>query len=116
MGIWGPGIFDNDIACDIRDAFEDELSTGVDVPTATQRVTKKFSPQDDEIDGPDIYLALAALQLEQDALETAIKDKALLIIASDRDWGESVEFDPSYWLERRQVLDRLRTQLIQSDA
>ena len=42
MGTWGTGIFDDDTAGDVRDAFEDELAAGADVATAAERVLGKF--------------------------------------------------------------------------
>ena len=87
MGAWGPGIFDSDAACDTRSAFEDEIAAGATVALATDRVVERFAPDEDEIDGPEIYLALAALQLEYGALQPHIQERALRIIATLQDWS-----------------------------
>lgn len=85
MGTWGPGIFDDDVANDVRASFEDELSAGWDIPLATQHVLEQFAvTPDDEDDGPVVYLALAALQLEHRALQPDIQKQAIRILTSDQ--------------------------------
>jgi hypothetical protein len=114
MGTWGTGIFDDDTAGDVRDAFEDELSAGADVATAAERVLGQFSDDLDDTDyGPVIYLALAALQLEHRALQQDIRDRALQIIDNGEGldtWGEA---GSRKLHERKQVLASLRAQLTQ---
>lgn len=112
MGTWGTGIFDDDTAGDIQDAFEDELADGVDVATATKRVLIRFADDlDDADDGPVIYLALAALQLEQDALQQDIRKRALEIIDSGEGLDGWEEGGPLKLRERQQVLQDFRLRL-----
>src|SRR5437016_10055019 len=104
MGTWGTGIFDDDVAGDIRDAFEDELASGADPSTAAKRVIASFGDAvDDSDEGPVIYLALAALQLEQNALDEDIRKRALEIIDTGEgmDRWEEEEVDPRNLLERK---------------
>ncbi len=116
MGAWGAGIFDDDLAVDVRTAFEREIEAGGDVKTVTQSVLRSFaSALRDSDDGPVVYLALAALQLDHRTLQPGIKAKALRIIETGQaleGWDEA----PTDWpglIERKQVLENLRVQLNQ---
>ena len=117
MGTWGTGIFDNDTAGDLRDAFEDELAIVANVVTATENVLTKFASDLDDVDyGPVIYLALAALQLEQDALQQDMRKRALEIIDSGEGLDGWEEAGPLKVQERQQVLKDFRAQLSTSQV
>ena len=80
MGTWGTGIFEDDMALDVRNAFEDALATGATLPEATDQVLEQFADAlDDTDDRPVVYLALAALQLERGAVQPEIQEKALVV-------------------------------------
>ena len=115
MGTWGVGLFENDVATDIRFAFEDALSEGLDVFTATQRVFAEFADElADFDDRPVVYLALAALQLGREALQPEIRDEALRIIMTDEAWAGWQEAEPALVAERKQVLQVLKAGLIEA--
>jgi hypothetical protein len=38
MGSWGPALFSDDTACDVRDMYKDLIADGVDDAEATQPV------------------------------------------------------------------------------
>jgi hypothetical protein len=112
MGIWGTGIFDNDVALDIRDAFEDAVSEGLDSSAATQRVLEEFAQAAEDFDdGPVISLALAALQLQREALQPEMRERALHIIATGEGLRSWAAVDAATLDERRQVLAQLQTRL-----
>jgi hypothetical protein len=114
MGTWGTGIFDDDVAGDVHDAFDDELSAGADAATAAKRVLDRFASDLDDLDeGPAIYLALAALQLEHGALQQDICDRALQIIDNGEGLDAWEEGSSQKLQERKQVLEGLRAQLTQ---
>jgi hypothetical protein len=103
-------IFDIDIAFDVRDTFEDALTEGLDVPAATERVLNEFKDQIRDLDdGPIIYLALSALQLEHGVLQPKIKEQALRIITAGH-LLERLE-DPTDRAVRQQVLEQLQARL-----
>ena len=112
MGTWGTGIFDNDVALDVQDTFEDALSEGLDVSTASRYILEKFSKEvADSDDGPVVYLALAALQLGQESVQPEIKEKAMSIITSGQDLDRWKEAGADTLAERKQVLEQLKTRL-----
>jgi hypothetical protein len=118
MGSWGAGIFDDDLAVDVKNAFERELDSGASAEGATRKVLERFARAlKDYDDGPVVYLALAALQLQHNSLLPVIKEKALDIISSGqalRGWDEGPADSPDL-VERKQVLKELHAKLTQGD-
>jgi len=77
VGAWGAGIFDDDVALDVRDAWEDALADGASPAEASRRLSRAFSEHiADTDDGPIFWLALASLQLEAGALEPEVAQRA----------------------------------------
>lgn len=116
MGAWGTDLFDDDTALDMRADFEELLEDGYSVPEATARILEEYEEMydDEEDQRADIYLILAALQMEQHELQPEIKARALEIIANGeglelwadvRDGGETLA-------ERKAVHEALRQQLL----
>lgn len=113
MGTWDVGIFDDDMAMDIKAEFEDAIAEGASVKKATKQILKSFEDElEDEEEAPIIYLVLAALQLEKGDVQKNIKKKALEIIDSDyildkwRDAGEEI------LLQKRDILCELKRNLL----
>jgi hypothetical protein len=119
MGAWGAGIFDDDLAIDVRAAFEREIESGKDVKNATDTVLKSFvSALRDSDDRPVVYLALAALQTEHGELRPDIRAKALQAIETGEaleKWNEDLTDWPGL-TERKKVLEEMRTQLYRGSA
>ena len=83
MNRWSDPILASELAQEIRAAFESALADGLSVSAATEQVLEDFAPAlDDPATEPAVYLTLAALQLEHDALQPQIRLKALGIINS----------------------------------
>jgi hypothetical protein len=115
MGTWGVGIFDDDVALDIRDAFEDALANGLSVAVATQKILEDFAEYlEDSDDRPVIFLALTALQLEQGTLQPDMREMALRIIASGEAMACWQDTDATTQAERVQVLETLQSNLVAS--
>lgn len=109
MGAWGPAIFSDDTACDIRGDYKDFLGDGLTPSEATDRVLLEWK---DSLADPDensiVWLALAATQWKLGRLESGVKQKALEVIDSGCNlvcWeGKDRE-------KRRAALEKLRDQL-----
>ncbi len=113
LGVWGNGLFDEDVAADVRATFEDAWAIGKPVPDITRRVLMEYENAfDDEGDGPQIVLALAALQLQHGALQPEIRDRALTIIRNDEGMERWVDAGGETLAERRRVLASLQAQLV----
>jgi len=115
MGAWGPGIFEDDVAMDVRGMLEEALDQGWDLERATRRVLDEMADAlDDMDDGPVIYLALAALQLERGTVLERIRNRALEIIARDAGLERWADTGGETLDARRRVLDDLRKSLEES--
>ncbi len=112
MGVWGPGIFSDDTACDVRDSYRDLLGDELTGQQATQALLEEWR---DELDDPDVspvfWLALAAIQWRLGRLEPQVQAHALEVIDSGSDlirWQE----DPRLLKNRKLVLSKLRETLL----
>jgi hypothetical protein len=109
---WGPGVFSNDTACDVRVAYRMALENGLDDQAAQQQVLDEFAEilhDDTWNDGPLVWLALAKTQWQLGRLNQQVKAEALAVIDQGRDLA-SWEGSDLYGY-RRAVLRRLRRQL-----
>src|SRR5690242_3177398 len=109
MGIWGPGLFDDDRAMDVTSSLKDALDSGLSIPAALQRVLN--DPPwglEDEEDGSVVCLALAALHLEYGILQPELLDRALAILNTGAGLGVWEEAGPPNFDERKQVLEQFR--------
>ena len=109
MGADGVEIFDDDVACDARDAMLERFRAGQSVKAATDAVLEDLADfLEDEEDAPVVMLALASVQWDAGRLDKRIKTRALQVIAS----GVDFRWQDSKFAEQRQaVLAELGTKL-----
>jgi len=113
MAPWGPGIFEEKQALDIRDQFEELFDKGMSASRITEVLAEKWAIDvDDEEDGTVFWIALAATQLENEVLEERVKERVLFIIEEEIDielfWYESDDIE-----ERKNELDELKEKLLE---
>jgi hypothetical protein len=83
MGVWGPGILQDDLAEEARMLFDEGLAAGLDVAGATAAVYEDLKEAlAGKEDAAVIWLALAALQLREGALQPDVRDRALVAAES----------------------------------
>ncbi len=108
MGTWGYGILDNDTAMDVKGIFEGAMEDGKSFDAATEEVLHECQDVlEDSDEGPIVYLALAAVQLEQGQIHNWLRDRALEIIDRRRGlalWREAGGEVLSLHLEARKDL------------
>src|SRR5919106_1722965 len=97
MGTWGPGIFSDDLALDVRDVWRDALMDGLDDTTATERVLDQFRESfDDPEEAVVAWIALAAAQHQTGRLQPLVRDHALAVLDAGGDlaawWNQSADF------------------------
>jgi hypothetical protein len=86
MGTWGPAIFSDDTASDIRGDYKDLLGDGLSPSDATDRILLEWKDSIDDSDEQSVvWLALAVIQWKLGRLEERIKDKAIEVINSGCD-------------------------------
>jgi hypothetical protein len=117
MGRWGQGIFQDDVAADVRGAWEEALRDGLSTEEAAERVVASVRPPRDSslFDDEDkvFWLALAGAQSDRGRLQPKVRDRALTIIEAggDLDRPELVEAGAAALARRRRALDRLAAKL-----
>jgi hypothetical protein len=112
VGAWGTGIFDDDLAADLRDEWQEAVEGGSSPTEATSALVAGLGSEvaDDEDDGPVFWIALAALLLEQGALDREVAERAKAAIPSNlARWREDAEADDL--AERERVLGDLLRRL-----
>lgn len=125
MDTWEAGLFDDDLAADVRADWESALAGGATPARATRRLVEDWL---DEVAGSialaaAFWIALAALQLRAGALETDVRDRAVGAIGRGEDltrWDAGAYADPrdeddrDEVAERRHVTTSLRARLVRA--
>lgn len=113
MGTSGIGIFSNDLASDVRGRYRELVADGTSGVDATDAVLREWGRlADDEEDGVQIWLSLAATQTELGRLEDRVRDRAIAILDAGADLARWEEDAPEDVAARRRVLNALREKLV----
>jgi hypothetical protein len=114
MGVWGTGIFQDDLACDIRERYRDLLGEDLEDPSAKARIMKDYQ---DSVTDPEecgvVWLALAATQWKLGRLDDDTLRHALQVIESGSDLARWEPGSKDY-ARRRTALEALQGQLTSS--
>lgn len=112
MGAWGPGLFDDDLACAIRDEFRDRIAAGAAADAVTLALLTGWRETlADPEDGPVALLALAETQWDCGRLDPRVKRRALALLAAGGDVERWRREAPELANERATVLARLGKKL-----
>ena len=110
MGVWGTGLFSDDMACDVRDHYRELLEVGVEDNAATQQTIEKFHAYLEESDGIAL-LAFEVTQSKLGRLDPEIRDKALAVLDRGADLEKWERDNPKLVPKRRAMLEKARAQL-----
>ena len=71
MGAWGTGLFDDDLANDMRDLRDDTIAQGSSATEASAAIRDNFEQDcaEDYDDAPVFWLVLASLQQDAETLQ-----------------------------------------------
>src|SRR5262245_23045535 len=113
MGAWGAAVFSDDTALDVREAYRDLLSDGLDDAAATDALLARSKDMTDDADeGPVFWVALALTQHKLGRLEERVRREALRAIdeglALDR-WREA---GPAQLKARQAALAKARAEIV----
>ena len=113
MGVWGPLLYSDDVALDVKDDYLEKLKSGKSDAEALSELLKENSfVINDPDDGPVFWFALADTQWRLGRLEPFVRDRALSHLedgANLRRWrAENAKLFP----KRQAVLERLKSQLL----
>lgn len=110
MGAWGPAIFSDDTACDIRSDYREMLEDGLDDHEAMRRVIAGYQHLDQ--DGAHVlWLALAAAQTSLGRLDANVKANALRVIDDGIGLELWAEAGTREFSTRKAALTKLRATL-----
>ena len=114
MGAWGPAIYSDDLACDIRDDFKELIGDGLDSEQATSTLEKEYQNSINDSDENSVFwFALADTQWKTGRLINRVLEKTLEIIDKVSDlerWKE----DPKNLKKRETAIAKLKQQLLTS--
>lgn len=112
MGAWGPGLYQDDVTCDVKDEYINRLRVGYSNNKATEELIKcNISYIEDEDDSPLFWFALADTQWRYGRLSPKVKEEALNFIKKGNDLERWKEENPKQYLKRKQVLEELEERL-----
>lgn len=109
MGAWGPGIFSDDTALDIKGGYRELLEDQVPDDEAMRKVVAEYAHLDDEL--PILWLALAAAQSQLGRLDDQVKARALTVIDTGAGLDLWEEAGSAALAKRQAALRKLRGQL-----
>jgi hypothetical protein len=104
MGAWDVGLFSDDTALDVREAWVEPVRRGRSPSDVTAEILGAFGTDD-----PVVWLALADTQWRWGRLEPMVHERAIALIDSGQALGEWAATE--YEAERRRVLGTLRRRL-----
>ncbi len=112
MGAWGPKLYEDDVALDIKNTFEKLINSGKTTENATELLIKDYEDEIADMDDePIIWFALADTQLNLGDLLPFVKDKALEHLRSGHNLKRWEEENPKEYAVRKNVLDELELKL-----
>jgi hypothetical protein len=110
VGVWGTGLFSDDLACDIRDHYRQLLEDGIEDGAATQLIVEKFRAYLEDSEGIAL-LAFAFTQSKFGRLDPDIRDRALAALDGGADLEVWRRENPKLLRKRHAVLEKARAQL-----
>ncbi len=112
MGAWGPAIFSDDLAADVREEFRDLIGDGLTAQEASERLEAEYADTlQDPDEGPVFLFALAATQWKTGHVVSSIISEAVAALDAGRGMERWEDAPPSEQRKRRRALDRLARQL-----
>src|SRR5260221_2778313 len=112
MGAWGPGLWSDDRASDVRATYREALEDGLSDEDATAKVLAEFAAELANQDtSPVVSLALAVSQHDRGRLTGEIRDRALEVLRSGADWRRWQDTEPRVRARRAAVLAKVGDQL-----
>ncbi|GAF17093.1 hypothetical protein JCM19046_1572 [Bacillus sp. JCM 19046] len=124
MGAWGTGLWEEDLACDIQDEWNDLMDDGTSPRKATKELLSTWraelsdynDKQSKQADESILYISLAALQMRHQALTSSVKKKALHLIEQGADLALWEDGDQQDYQDRQAVLTQFKQKLVQAKA
>lgn len=112
VGAWGPAVFSDDVARDVRDRYREHLEDQMADDEAEATILREFAGHLGDVDdGPVVWLALAATESKLGRLSAVVQSKALAIIDHGPDSSVWLEAPARVAAKRVEALAKLRAQV-----
>ncbi len=109
MGFYGIKLYDEDLACDIRDDYKDFLKLGKEDDELIEMMKKHYSECFSDLrDKYLFWLVIADTMWDYGRLTKKVKDKAIDIIKNEK---ESKMWEKCYMDKRKEILNKLMEKL-----
>ena len=113
MGTWGPKLYQDDFAEEIRDNYKEQLKRGKTGEQITKELLEEYKTVLlDSDDAPIFWFALADTQWELGRLEDKVKQKALYYIQDESDLKRWELENSREAKERAKILEGLKNKLL----
>ena len=112
MGIWGCGLYQDDVTCDVKSNYLNWLRVGKTNEEATELMLEYYEDYiDDEDDAPPFWFALADTQWKYGRLHPKVKKEALRYLKLGTSLERWKEENPKLFPKRKKVLEELKKRL-----
>ncbi len=113
MGTWGPKLYQDDLAEDIRDYYKEQLHRGKKGIDITQELLVQYQIEISDFEEASVFwFALADTQWNLGRLEDKVKETALKYILSGDDLERWKIENPKMVKAREQTIEELRQKLL----
>ena len=113
MGTWGPKLYQDDLAEDIRDYYKEQLRKGKKGTDITQELLNEYHTEiSDSEEASVFWFALADTQWNLGRLEDKVKETALKYILSGDDLERWKLDNPEMVKARERAIEELRQKLL----
>lgn len=112
MGAWGPGLYHDDVAEDVKTEYLKLLKTGKSNKEATEKLLEDNQSIINDSDEASVFwFALADTQWKLGRLIPSVKDKALFYLKTGDDLKKWEKVNNTKYKDRKNVLEKLETRL-----
>ncbi len=112
MGAWGPGLYQDDVTCDIKDDYVDRLKAGyTNIEATKETIDRNMDFIQDEDEGPLFWFALADTQWKYGRLLEEVKEEAIKHIKSGKNLEIWKQENEKQYKKRKMVLEELEERL-----
>ncbi len=114
MGIWGPKLYEDDMANDIKEEYESLLKEGKTKKEALENILLEYKEESEDTDEkPVFWMVLADVLCENGSLTNCVKEKALQEIELGQNlkrWKE--EASEEDYIKRKKEIEKLKEKLV----
>lgn len=113
MSTWGPKLYQDDLADDVKEYYKDQLRRGKSSDEITRDLVEQYSSAIADADDASVFwFALADTQWNLGRLEDTVKQKALYYIDAKYDLSRWSQAEPRELKIRQKVIEDLKNKLL----